>query len=803
MRKVLSFVLVLALVLGSFSMAFAAPFSDMANEKSSEAVTVLKDLGVVAGYPDGTFRPDQIVTRAEMARFIVAALGLEQFAVGTTSKYSDMGQAPWAQGYVAYGTSLGFISGYPDGTFKPNQQVSFQEAASMLVRALGYTEAFLPGGWPAEWMIKANSLGIFDDVTMASGASGADRGAIAQMLYNALDLPIGQVNNENVWVAFDDGNDTMLDRLGASMFNDGKAFVVDDQDSLINLKPFLGAYVTAYQNSDDEIIAIKEVKSVFLEGEFVDDIAVGQVFEADKDYDIRAVSTAAIKYFLNGKASDSDVYHDNMTATFKIAAKVSGVKIDEIYSVSLWDVTKADYFSDSDADDIADDQKLFGLNFELDDNDDIDMSSFELVGAASLDKISEDAVVYVYAGGTTPKITKIEVGTKVVTGELTRISGGKYTVNGVAYEYADNDYVVKADIKVKDEVKFYLDYAGYIFESEIVKGEANKLAIVLDNANGTSGLNGTTPKIELFLADGTSKVFVADAKEIGDTNIITDGTTKAWQSAATAGAVIKYSVDSDGVIDGMTVAGVTSVIGGGTVYDVTSTGYMNGFKIASDAVIFTIDSFGTFSDDADDYGVTTTSKILGLKDVKAKYATKDGIINLIVMESSATADDEVYGVYDSAKAVTAADPGYEVRLLVDGSAVWYKSNLSGYNAAITSTGLFLITFDTNGDVKALTTAAVGTDVNAIQIAPNVTITITNNVATVTTTGGVTVLAGTKYTTTTTAISLNSGLVVYKLNADSKWVKGTTSDLRLTNSEKTVQLFDTVGDDKVADIALIW
>ena len=76
MRKVLSFVLVLALVLGSFSMAFGASYSDMAGEDSSEAVAVLSALGVVSGYPDGTFGPDKIVTRGEMAKLIVSALGL-------------------------------------------------------------------------------------------------------------------------------------------------------------------------------------------------------------------------------------------------------------------------------------------------------------------------------------------------------------------------------------------------------------------------------------------------------------------------------------------------------------------------------------------------------------------------------------------------------------------------------------------------------------------------------------------------------------------------------------------------------
>jgi hypothetical protein len=149
MRKVLSFVLVLSLVLGSFGMAFAAPLSDIAGENSEEAVNVLTELGVVSGYPDGTYKPDNIVTRAEMAVIVVRALGLADYATGTSS-FSDMG-GHWSNPYVAYATSLGIIAGYPDGTFRPDKTVSYDEAATMLVAALGYNADSLVGTWPANF----------------------------------------------------------------------------------------------------------------------------------------------------------------------------------------------------------------------------------------------------------------------------------------------------------------------------------------------------------------------------------------------------------------------------------------------------------------------------------------------------------------------------------------------------------------------------------------------------------------------------------------------------------------------------
>ena len=77
MKKVLSLVLVLAMILGSFSMVFASQYSDVKDTAEyAEAVSVLSGLGVVGGFPDGTFKPEEGVTRAQMATMIVNALGL-------------------------------------------------------------------------------------------------------------------------------------------------------------------------------------------------------------------------------------------------------------------------------------------------------------------------------------------------------------------------------------------------------------------------------------------------------------------------------------------------------------------------------------------------------------------------------------------------------------------------------------------------------------------------------------------------------------------------------------------------------
>ena len=399
MRKVLSFVLVLYLVLGSFSMAFAAPLSDVAGEDFEDAVNVLTELGVVSGYPDGTYKPDNIVTRAEMAVIVVRALGLADYANGT-AKFSDMA-GHWSNPYVAYATSLGVIAGYPDGTFKPDATVTYDEAATMLVAALGYTPDSLVGTWPANYVTKAKTLGILDGIK--GGAVGANRGDIATMTFQTLDQNIGKTDKDGVWeptvlkkgaTAADDEYDLMLGRLGAEKARSGNKFVLTDSDAdnaIANVRDYVGAYVTAY-TSDGDIIAVVE-KSTFLTGEMVN----GKFEVGSTKYTIAGADfMGGALYFVNGEftgTTRSSITTDDGVVT--LAAKVSGVTIQEVYSVSKWINPVTGQFEDGDADDIAEDGELFGEDFVKDVNDTIDTASFVLLGANKLSDIDE-ATLFTY-----------------------------------------------------------------------------------------------------------------------------------------------------------------------------------------------------------------------------------------------------------------------------------------------------------------------------------------------------------------------------------------------------------------------
>lgn len=189
MKKILALVLALALALGTFSFAAAAP-KDVVGTDCEDAVARLVALGIIVGFPDGTYRPDQSVTRAEFAKIIVSALGIgeaAEYAAGAT-RFPDVTAGHWASGYINVAVDVGVIVGYPDGTFQPENQVTFAEAIKMIVAALGYTpKAEALGGYPGGYLAIAAEEEITDGVNVV-GNIAANRGAIAMMVDNSLEV---------------------------------------------------------------------------------------------------------------------------------------------------------------------------------------------------------------------------------------------------------------------------------------------------------------------------------------------------------------------------------------------------------------------------------------------------------------------------------------------------------------------------------------------------------------------------------------------------------------------------------------
>lgn len=194
MKKILCAVLVLTLAAGLFVPVFAAgdmPFPDVDEDALyAEAVRELYEEEIILGDENGYYNPENNVTRAEMATFICRILDeVENAQAIKTSSFTDVPGSLWSVGYVARATELGIVRGYGDGRFGPENPVTVEEAAKMLVCAWGYEEqAVEAGGWPSGYLSVAEGLGILDGVSSASNEP-ANRAEIAMMVYWTLLSP--------------------------------------------------------------------------------------------------------------------------------------------------------------------------------------------------------------------------------------------------------------------------------------------------------------------------------------------------------------------------------------------------------------------------------------------------------------------------------------------------------------------------------------------------------------------------------------------------------------------------------------
>ena len=107
-------------------------FSDV-DMWAEDAINELAAAGVVTGYPDGTFRPDNTVTRAEFVTMLMRLIGQE----GGEAPFEDV-RGHWAEKYIAKAAEYGYVGGYPDGTFRPDANITRAEAFRIMVSVFGF-----------------------------------------------------------------------------------------------------------------------------------------------------------------------------------------------------------------------------------------------------------------------------------------------------------------------------------------------------------------------------------------------------------------------------------------------------------------------------------------------------------------------------------------------------------------------------------------------------------------------------------------------------------------------------------------
>lgn len=176
----------------------APKFSDVdEGNKYYEAIEFLVTEGIINGYPDGTFKPDQPVNRVEALKFILEAIDAE--ILSGDLPFYDVSASEWYSEYLYTGYSRGVVDGHPDGSFKPSNSVNKAEFFKILFNGMNvdinpevneapYKDVNV-SDWFAPYIAYAKEIGIIDGTLEEIGASNAmNRGEVAEAIYRVMKI---------------------------------------------------------------------------------------------------------------------------------------------------------------------------------------------------------------------------------------------------------------------------------------------------------------------------------------------------------------------------------------------------------------------------------------------------------------------------------------------------------------------------------------------------------------------------------------------------------------------------------------
>lgn len=549
-KRLRTLIALATMVMFVFSMAglAGAQFSDVDNSDDyADDIELLAELEIAKGYEDGTFGVNKTMTRQEFAVFVIRAMKREALAEGfanyTTSFSDDAQIGSWARGHVYLATSLNIINGYPDGTFKPQGEVTHAEALTMLIRALGFKDyADKKGSWPAGYIVAADELGLTDGLTVVNNLPMV-RSEMAIALVNTLNATTKK-NDDGEPV--DDPKSSWLAKQWKKDVSDAYVGVVERVSPSTNRvvvsgRTFKWDNATVFKvNGADEDPNGDPYTSAILDDDLDYDLEV-EVTEDEEDEDIAAeinvLANSAWNAFLQAVETDEDET-DYGQITIETAIDTYDVDIDEDTQIII----------DGKKSTLAKLEEVFE-DFQDEWNDNDAIVTVRIIGAYDEDEVDDLANL---------NATRVEVITdNIVEGEITavgtdtdgsyaRIGGKKVYHEGLnAVKDADVVWLLGSDNVARVALS---ESTGAVFFARVMEVEGDK--------------------VTLRLADGSERV-ISDA----------ENETSAANLAALVGDVVwvedkeLYDADENGT-EGGNVATKTStyLTVGGTVVPLSPDG---------------------------------------------------------------------------------------------------------------------------------------------------------------------------------------------------------------------------------------
>ena len=679
LKKVIALVCVFAMALST--VAFGATYSDVPEDSAYyEAVETLNKLKIVEGKGEGIFAPEDGVTRAEMAALIARIQGYGETAkANANTAFTDVPADYWASGYIANAAGMGIINGYGDGTFGPEDPVLYEQAVKMIMATLGYTPfAEKNGGYPTGYLAAAQRYDVSLAVANAAVGSEANRGTIAQLLVNAIDTPLmiqaRWSNKGEVDYVIADGNttgypyqtlmsanlgyvkirgiveeNTVASIIGTKNIDTTKEAVVtidvaDDYSSTNSMwvkdapvTEFLVGGTDAEDYLGQSVIAyVEKVGNKWQLVSIAVDTARNKELVIGLDqFSAGGASGTDLKYFKEGSNDTTDAkIHTNDTVENDFAVVVNGEYVTanvataliptpstsklnyggqirlidnndlKGYDVALIDIAYTAVVDEVTKNKIVMKDSVLG-DIKFDDEDETKVLTI-IKDGAEIDpaELVEFDVLSVYANNKNANYIVIEVLGSNVVGTITSSKNSKTSKTGVAYKVADTWYDVAdgaykaSDLGVGEGGTLYIDQFGkiaaFVEDAALAGGSAAKYAYVIGVAGEKAafGATGATVNIQMLTAEGvvvkslasnaalelataidhdedggastaTTKDFKVDLDawdptDAGDTKVMdsTDAGVTVYNAIyAMIGDVVQYAANSAGYITKITEAG--------------------------------------------------------------------------------------------------------------------------------------------------------------------------------------------------------------------------------------------------------
>ena len=750
LKRALSLAMASIMVLGMMVVGAGAvsydDFSDKDKIVNDDAVSMLVELNVINGKDDGSFDPEGIVTRAEMAKMICVVLnGGKDPSLGNVSNYTYTDTVGhWAAAYIEYCTTLGIVAGDGTGKFNPSNTVTGAEAAKMLLVALGFKseiEGFTGANWAVNVNVRANQKGLFDELSI-NPSEGLTRDNAAQMVWNALDA--GVVSYDYTLIT--DGSSitsspTLIDNESKTLLTD--KFKVSKLEGVIVANENATSTGTAVEKEDVTVLLLTsddadskqdEGDTITLKTATAANLLGKSVTMFAKDWKNGAYQTVL---------GNPVVSSDNMIATISEKSDADDVK-DALKDAGIKEVSKAvlveNFIRATDKDDkeltisgMADVAKLTGNGIEVivisNDNDNkadfvivtkmiagkvsaynakgndgdgyitvtalTDIAKADQIAGAefadvkgSEDLAKDDIVLYYRVGDTfyAEKADSVNVTVTSTKGnDQIKDGSNTYKASALSSKYDDdNNTVLTTAVEPDDEVTLYLDNFGYVVYTDAVTAADEYMFITGSDASVKDGFESLT--IKGVLSDGTEVTASVNKLDSKKLSTAFDGKTEEQAQKMVNNKIVTYT--KTGEKYNITVKDHTKIT------QIEKNKASLGGATANSKTIFVI------GDKNDNYKVYTG--ISNVPDVTSSslycYA-KSGVAKFVVALDATTSDGDTNGIYILGKTASAKKDGddtiYVVEAYVNDEYV-AELELDGYTKGETITRGYYKGVNTSG-----------------------------------------------------------------------------------------------------------